>query len=167
MRLNVFAIQSPTCGSSKCDRGGVAPIVFDPGTPWRGAPVLFLLDSVGTAGRAGSRLCQRSVLSGAVGGEREPQVPVRLRSGPALDFAPNDTGRGEPRFSAAPTVLGSSSRLIPQPSGLGSRLAVGPPGLASTAILQCHFSLNLPQASRLLGMTKGRVALTSAAVTEG
>ena len=26
-------------------------------------------------------------------------------------------------------------------SGLGSRLAVGPPGLASPAILQCHFSL--------------------------
>jgi hypothetical protein len=103
-------------------------------------------------------------------------------------------GASWPRFSAAPSAL----RLIPSPSGLGSRLAVGPPGLgdrrdpsgshadtsglgsrlaagplglASMAILQCHFFLNLPQASRLLprhagagGMTKGRVAFTSAAV---
>jgi hypothetical protein len=32
-------------------------------------------------------------------------------------------------------------------------LAAGPPGLATIAILQCHFFLNLPQASRFLGMT--------------
>jgi hypothetical protein len=31
--------------------------------------------------------------------------------------------------------------LIPSPSGLGSVLATGPPGLASIAILQCHFFL--------------------------
>jgi hypothetical protein len=30
--------------------------------------------------------------------------------------------------------------------------------------LQCHLFLNLPQASRLLGMTRGRVRLTAAAV---
>ena len=58
--------------------------------------------------------------------------------------SPNDTGASGPRFSAAPTALRSSSELIPSPSGLGSRLAAGPPGLASMAILQCHFFLNLP-----------------------
>src|SRR5271156_4719243 len=104
------------------------------------------------------------------------------------EFAPNDTGASGPRFSAAPTALRSYSGLIPSPSGLGSRLAAGPPpdflwnmvasvsfmrlsswkgahaglskckvagkpgpGLASMAILQCHCSLNLPQASQLLG----------------
>jgi len=65
-------------------------------------------------------------------------------------------GRAGPEFSAALTALGLSSGLIPSPSGLGSHLAVGPPGLASMAILRCHFFLNLPQASRLLGMTKGK-----------
>jgi hypothetical protein len=35
--------------------------------------------------------------------------------------------------------VGWNSRLIPSPSGLGSRLAAGPPGLASMAIFQCHF----------------------------
>jgi hypothetical protein len=69
----------------------------------------------------------------------------------------SDAGVSGSRFSAAPTALGSSSGLIPSPSGLGSRLAAGPPGLASLAILQCHFFLHLPQASGLPGMTKGRV----------
>ena len=61
-------------------------------------------------------------------------------------------------MSAALTALGSSSRLGPSPSGLGSRLADGPPGLASMAILRCHFFLNLPQASWLLRMTQLRTA---------
>jgi hypothetical protein len=74
--------------------------------------------------------------------------------------APNDTGRGGPRSSAAPTALPSSSRLIFQPFRAGSRLAVGPPGLAFTAILQCHFFLNLPQASRLLPRHAPRHART-------
>src|ERR1700691_3352376 len=76
------------------------------------------------------------------------------------------------RFSAAPTELRSSSIDLPSPSGLGSRLAVGPLGLASTAILPSHFLLDLPQASRPLprhaprltgtgGMTKWRAALVS------
>jgi hypothetical protein len=77
------------------------------------------------------------------------------------EYAPNDTGASGARFSGAPTALRSSSGLIPSPSGLGSRLAAGPLGLASMAILQCHFSLNLPQASRLLGMTKWRALLAS------
>src|SRR5271154_2436152 len=76
----------------------------------------------------------------------------------SLGFAPNDTGARGPGFSAAPTALRSSSELIPSPSGLGSRLAAGPPGLSSIAILQCHFFLNLTQASWLLGMTNLRLA---------
>jgi hypothetical protein len=36
----------------------------------------------------------------------------------------------------------------------------------SISISSVHFTLNLPQASWLLGMTKGRVALTSAAVIQ-
>ena len=61
-------------------------------------------------------------------------------------------------FSAAPTALtrhagagGSPAGLSPSPSGLGSRLAVGPPGLGSMAILQCHSSLKETQASGFLG----------------
>jgi hypothetical protein len=60
------------------------------------------------------------------------------------EFAPNDTGAGRPRFSTAPTALRSYMELSPSPPGLGSRLAAGPPGLASMAISQCHFFLNLP-----------------------
>jgi hypothetical protein len=108
-------------------------------------------------------------------------------------YARDDTG-SRPRFSAAPTALGSSSGSISQPlpgfpvelggfgklhapflterrtrglvqrcvagnpgSGLGSRLADGPPGLRSMAIFTCHSSLNLPVASRLLPMNKQRV----------
>jgi hypothetical protein len=37
-------------------------------------------------------------------------------------------------------------------SGLGSRLAAGPPGLAFMAIFHCHFFVNLTQASWLLLM---------------
>jgi hypothetical protein len=36
--------------------------------------------------------------------------------------------------------------------------------IESISIFSVHFTLNLPQASQFLGMTKGRVALTSAAV---
>ena len=53
-----------------------------------------------------------------------------------------------------------ASGLIPSPSGLGSRLAVGPPGLASMAILRCHFFLNLPQASWLLPRDAGAGGMT-------
>jgi hypothetical protein len=60
------------------------------------------------------------------------QIEWNCRS---LGFAPNDTCASGPRFSAAPTALRSSSELSPSPSGLGSRLAAGPPGLASMAIL--------------------------------
>jgi hypothetical protein len=63
---------------------------------------------------------------------------------------------GGPRFSAAPTALRSFSGLIPSPPGLGWRLAAGPPGLASVAILECRVYLNFLSASWLLGMTKGR-----------
>src|SRR5271155_4373983 len=61
----------------------------------------------------------------------------------SLACAPNDKGASGPRFSAAPTALKSCSELSPSPSGLGSRLAAGPPGLTSMAILQRHFFLNL------------------------
>jgi hypothetical protein len=57
----------------------------------------------------------------------------------ASQYAPNDTGRADDRFSAAPTALGYSSGWFPSPSGLGSRLAVGPPGLASLAICTVSF----------------------------
>src|SRR5271170_2579581 len=53
-----------------------------------------------------------------------PSSTAKVRS---LAFAPNDTGARGPGFSAAPTALRSSSELIPSPSGLGSRLAAGPP----------------------------------------
>ena len=45
----------------------------------------------------------------------------------SLAFAPNDKGGSGPRVSAAPTALRSCSELSPSPSGLGSRLAAGPP----------------------------------------
>jgi hypothetical protein len=38
--------------------------------------------------------------------------------------------------------------------------------IESISIFSVHFTPNLPQASQLLGMTTGRAALTSAAVTE-
>ena len=61
---------------------------------------------------------------------------------------------GECRAYSARIIFEIGSR----PSGLGSRLADGPPGLASMAILRCHFFLNLPQASWLLRMTQLRTA---------
>jgi hypothetical protein len=57
-------------------------------------------------------------------------------------------GRADDRFSAAPTALGSSSGSISQPFRTGLTFGGWPSG-------PCHFSLNLPQASQLLGMTKG------------
>jgi hypothetical protein len=42
------------------------------------------------------------------------------------------------RFSAVPTALGSSSGFDSQPFRAGLNLVVGPPGLASMAILPCH-----------------------------
>jgi hypothetical protein len=60
------------------------------------------------------------------------------------EFAPNDTAASGAGFSAAPTALRLSLGLSPSPSGLGSRLAAGPPGLASMAILLCHSPPNSP-----------------------
>jgi hypothetical protein len=57
---------------------------------------------------------------------------------------PNDTGANGPRFSAAPNGARIILTLSPSPSGLGSRLAAGPPGLAFMEILRCPFFLKLP-----------------------
>src|ERR1700691_371131 len=46
--------------------------------------------------------------------------------------------------SVLSTMCPVCTELSPSPSGLGSRLATGPPGLTSMAVLQCHFFLNLP-----------------------
>ena len=77
------------------------------------------------------------------------QVPVRHRSRQALGFAPNDrVGAGA---CLVPHLRRSHGSLHGEAGQAGqARLAVGPPGLASMAILPCLFFLNSPQASRFL-----------------
>ena len=53
----------------------------------------------------------------------------------------------------------SSSGLIPQPFRAGLTFGCRPSGPRIRGDCRCHFSLNLPQAGQLLGMTKGRATL--------
>jgi hypothetical protein len=52
--------------------------------------------------------------------------------------------------------------LIPQPFRAGLTFGGRPSGPRIRGDCRCHFSLNLPQASQLLGMTKVTVALPHA-----
>src|ERR1700678_1533912 len=82
-------------------------------------------------------LCRKHLHDGSA----ELQIP-RPSASVRDDKAPNDTGRGGRRFSAAPTAPGSSSTLISQPFRAGltfggrplDKLRAGSLGLASMAI---------------------------------
>jgi hypothetical protein len=104
-------------------------------------------------------------------------APTALRSFSGLSPSPSGLGsrfggRPSPGF---PVELGGFDELHApffmerrKRGSLQCSVAGNPgPGLTSMAILQCHFFLNLPEASWLLGMTKGRAVLTLTAVTEG
>jgi hypothetical protein len=78
-------------------------------------------------------------------------LPTRLSE----SAAPNDTERADDRSSAAPTALGFSSGSISQPfPGWADVWRSALRALHLWRSLPCHFSLNLPQASQPLGMTK-------------
>jgi len=61
-------------------------------------------------------------------------IEYRSLHPPSLSNCRMTPVREGPRFSAAPTALRLPLGLVPSPSGLGSRLVAGPPGLASMAI---------------------------------
>jgi hypothetical protein len=160
MRLNVFAIQSPICRSSKCNRGGVAPIVFSPGTRWRTwgtrpVPIGFCQDS--RRGRLAA-VSKIDTLRGR-GWEREPQVPVRLRSGQALDFAPDFLSGFVVSVNIMRLSLRKAAYVIVDENGVVGNPEFAPneqkiKPIESISISSVHFSLNLPQASQFLGMTQ-------------
>jgi hypothetical protein len=111
-------------------------------------------------------LCRKHLHEGSA----ELQIP-RPSANVRDDKAPNDTGRGGRRFSAAPTARIIFDIDFPALSGWAHVWRPAPSTSSGQALwashpwrLQCHLFLNLPQASRLLGMTRGRVRLTTAAV---
>ena len=98
-----------------------------------------------------------------MGGERElqiPRLPPDFLSGlvVSVDFMRLSS------MKAAYVVVDESS-VVGNPEFAPNEQKIKP--VESISISSVHLTLNLPQASRLLGMTKGRAALASAAVTEG
>jgi hypothetical protein len=89
------------------------------------------------------------------------QVRFRVsRKGPrncrSLGFAPNDTGRAEDRFSAAPTALGSSSGSISQPFRAGLTFGGRPSGPCIMAIFAVSFLPQLDAGKSAARDDKGR-----------
>src|ERR1700730_5296838 len=61
--------------------------------------------------------------------KKDPRNCRSLHGAPGqVGFAPNDTGRADDRFSAAPTALGSSSGSISQPFRAGLTFGGRPSG---------------------------------------
>jgi len=93
------------------------------------------------------------------GWEREPQVPVRLRSGQALDFAPDFLSGFVVSVNIMRLSLRKAAYVIVDENGVVGNPEFAPneqkiKPIESISISSVHFSLNLPQASQFLGMTQ-------------
>jgi hypothetical protein len=79
-------------------------------------------------GHPSDSLRRRCALSKNIS-KKGPQNCRSLHGTPGqVGYAPNDTGRGDDRFSAAPTALGSSSGSISQPFRAGLTFGGRPSG---------------------------------------